>query len=216
MSQLRHKPTTVSARSTVPEAFRQECPQEQSNPIRQDRIGRSHRAVPPGTVTECCKAPQPHEGASGHPSASSRTEELHQQSPPRHQTHTATHAGLLPERSHGAGVGCGDLPQGNLCTSCGYVPSDTPVSVGRPVAIPRLFKRLQGWQSVAQAKGLHSAVEKRTLYCTMKRDCARHERRRRKRRGRGRAHRHWALFSCTLLRLQNYRFTSTHNRACQS
>jgi hypothetical protein len=74
-------------------------------------------------------------------------------------------------------------------------------------------QRLQDWQSVAQAKGLHSAVEKRTLHCTMKRDCARHERRRRKRRGRGRAHRHWALFSCTLLRLQNYRFTGTHNRA---
>ena len=58
-------------------------------------------------------------------------------------------------------------------------------------------QRLQDWQSVAQAKGLHSAVEGRALQCAVKRDCARDARRRRKRKVGGRSHRHWALFSCT-------------------
>ena len=49
---------------------------------------------------------------------------------------------------------------------------------------------LHGCTSVGRTKALHSAEEKRILRCTVKRDCARHERRRRNRRGRGRSHRH--------------------------
>ena len=53
----------------------------------------------------------------------------------------------------------------------------------------------------------HSAEEKRILRCTVKRDCARHERRRRNRRGRGRSHRHSTPLSCTELRLKSTRIS---------
>jgi hypothetical protein len=72
-------------------------------------------------------------------------------------------------------------------------PRRSLVHVGRYTS----YRWLQGWQLVAQAKGLHSAVEGRALQCAVKRDCARDARRRRKRKVGGRSHRHWALFSCT-------------------